>query len=69
MRRLKPQPTRDTQHELRNQRTAKGNAWTASLSGGYGLSASNSASRGCAVLGRSVSTRPHDGNHGGHDEQ
>jgi hypothetical protein len=65
---VKPQPTRETQHELRDQRTQEGAAWTASPSSRHGISASDSASRGRGVLGRQVPTTTGHEHDGGHDE-
>jgi len=65
---IKSLPRRETQHELRDQRTQEGADWVSAPSSRPVLSASDSASRGRDVLGRQVPTTTHDGNHGGHDE-
>ena len=49
---LKPQPTRTLHYTLRDQRDSERDAWTASLSRGFGISASDSVSRGRVAFGR-----------------
>lgn len=64
----KASPSREIQHELRNQRTQEGADWVSAPSSQPVLSASDSASRGRVVLGRRVPTTTANGNHGGHGD-